>query len=328
MNYSFYGNEENNILIRDEKKKEIKRLGLLIGAAFICQVILQNLLYLAISEGLLSDEYKNDEVLDIALNIIYAIVGMLLPFYLFSGSMKKTSKAKEPLPLSSPKRKSEFILAVVAGLGFCMIASVCTSYITIFAEALGVTLLMPDTAMPSGISGFIITCVRTVVCAAITEELCVRGYIMGNLRAYGDGFAIGMSAVIFALMHGNLIQAPFALIAGGAIGYFTIKTGTMWTGIVIHALNNFISVCISYLSQTVPQRAANVISIFIIYAVIMVGTLAFFLFFVMTREKRLINRCPELSSFEKIKAFTLNPAIIISFAYMLYITSLYIKIGW
>lgn len=328
MDYSFYNDSQNTIFRAQEKKKEIKKLGLLIGAAFICQTLLQNLLYLAITEGLLSEEYKNNEVIDVSLNVIYAIVGMLLPFYLFGKAFKKTSKVNEPLPLNAPRIKSEFVLAVIAGVGLCMMASICTSYLTAFAEALGVTLLMPDTPLPQGLGGFVITCVRTVVCAAITEEICVRGYIMGNLREYGDSFAIAMSAIIFAIMHGNLIQAPFALIAGGAIGYFTIKTGTMWTGIVIHALNNFISVSISYLSQAVPERAANVISIFIIYATIMVGTLAFFLFFVMTREKRLTNKCRELTFMQKLGAFTLNPTMLISFAYMIYVTSLYVKIGW
>lgn len=326
MDYSFY-NSEDNVLLKKEKKKEIRKLGMLIGAAFICQVVLQNLLYLLINEAILGGKYKDNEILDTSLNIIYTIVGMLLPFYLFGKGMKKVSCVNEPLPLNAPKRKGEFLLAVIAGLGFCMIANIITSYITAFFELLGVTLLMPDVALPEGFSGFIITLVRTVICAAMVEEICVRGYIMGNLRAYGDSFAIAVSAIIFALMHGNLIQAPFALIAGAAIGYFTIKTGTMWTGIFIHALNNFISVCISYIAQTVPERAANVISIFVIYSVIMIGTLAFFLFFVMTRDKPLSGGCFQLSFMQKLGAVVLNPTMLISFAYMLYVTSLYIKIG-
>ena len=67
---------------------------------------------------------------------------------------------------------------------------------------------------------------------------------MGNLRKYGDKFALLASALVFAVMHGNLVQAPFALIAGFGLGYLSIKTGTIWTGIAIHAANNLISVIV------------------------------------------------------------------------------------
>ena len=78
---------------------------------------------------------------------------------------------------------------------------------------------------------------------------------MQPLRRYGDAFAVAASSVIFALMHGNLIQAPFALIAGVGLGYFVISTGSIWTGVVIHFLNNLFSVVISLVQSNTGQSA-------------------------------------------------------------------------
>lgn len=327
MDYYFNNGANDFYLVKEQKKKEIKKIGLLTGGAFISYILLQNLLSLLLVAFKLTDKYSNDTIFQSAVDTVLVIVSMLLPFHIFSKWMCKTSKVQEPLKLYAPKSKGEFILGVVAGSGLCMMASVATSYLTIILEVLGVKLTSPELSFPTGIGGFLITTIRIVVCAAMTEEICLRGYVMGNLRAYGDKFAIIMSALLFAVMHGNLIQAPFAFVSGLIIGYLTIKTGTMWTGIFIHAINNGVSVVISYMSEQIPERAANILSIFIIYALIMVGTLAFFLFFVMTREKNLKNPCCQLTLGEKCKAFILNPTMIITFAYMIYITSFYVEIG-
>ena len=161
----------------------------------------------------------------------------------------------------------------------------------------------------------------------MTEEIVMRGYVMGNLRAYGDKFAIIMSSVMFAAMHGNLVQAPFALIAGFALGYFSIKTGSLWTGIIIHALNNTISVVITYATEGLSEEKANMLAAVLIYGLIFVGALAFILFRMITKDRPLTDNCRALSLKEKCSAFILNPTMLLSFAYMLYITSFYIEIG-
>lgn len=326
MNY-YYNAPEGFYIHREEKKRQIKKLGLLIGGAFLLYVLLQNVLFILFELAGLTDLYKTDAVYQSAVDIVLICVSLPLPFYLLGKKMKKVSLVSEPLSLEKPESFFTSAMAVIAGVGVCMFANIITSYITVFMEVFGVHLKSPDIEMPSGITGMAITFIRVVVCAAMTEEIAMRGYVMGNLRAYGDKFAILMSSVMFAAMHGNLVQAPFALIAGFAIGYFSIKTGSIWTGIVIHAVNNGISVVITYASKYLSQAGANIVTSALIYGFIIVGILAFILFRMMTKENRLRDDCRILSLKEKCSAFIFNPAMIISFAYMIYITSLYIEIG-
>ena len=245
---------------------------------------------------------------------------MLVPFYFVAKKMKAVSGTVEPVPLRKPADSLTFILAVVAGIGFCMIANIVTSYLTVFISLFGVELSSPEIAMPGGAVGVTTSIIRVVIIAAIAEEIPLRGYVMGNLRKYGDKFAIFASALVFALMHGNLIQAPFALIAGFALGYLSIKTGTIWTGIAIHAANNFISTAISYAMDYLPEETVNTIYVFVLYGFIFFGMISMWLLKSRTADVKLSADSLGTTATEKMKAFILNPAMIIALGYMLYIT--------
>ena len=48
--------------------------------------------------------------------------------------------------------------------------------------------------------------VYSCLLAPVCEELCFRGMLLRRLRPWGDGFALCASALLFALVHGNLYQ--------------------------------------------------------------------------------------------------------------------------
>lgn len=309
---------------RQKNKNEIKKLGFYTGAALILQIVIQNVLSLFLDMMGLMEKYSNDGVYQNAVDIILVIVGLLVPFYFFGKKMKNVSGISEPLPLNKPCDKPSFILAVISGLGLCMLASVITSYFTIFISLFGIELTAPDVPMPKGTVGVITTLLRVVVLAAVSEEICLRGYVMGNLRKYGDKFAVIISATVFAVVHGNLIQAPFALVAGFAIGYFTVKTGTLWTGIAIHAANNFISTAVSYAMDFFPEEKVTLAYAFMLYGLIITGIITMKAFNKRNTDRKFYEDELAISMGEKVKAFFLNPAMIAAMGYMLYITTLFV----
>lgn len=309
---------------REMQKKEIKVLGLYTGFALLSQIILQNVLIYIMEFAGFTDKYLSDGIFQNASDIIIVLISFLLPYFFIGKKMKEVSLVQEPVPLGKPVDAVSFILAVIAGIGFCMMANIITSYFTIFISIFGVELSSPDIAMPKGFTGVLITVIRVVVIAAVTEELTLRGYIMGNLRKYGDKFAILASALVFAVMHGNLVQAPFALIAGFGLGYLCIKTGTIWTGIAIHAANNFISTAISYGTEILPEETINIFYVFVLYGFIIFGAVALWLLKSRGQLLRLHSDFLATTTPVKIKEFFLNPAMIIALGYMFYITMKYI----
>jgi membrane protease YdiL (CAAX protease family) len=328
MNFYNHYQDPEFYIKRQKSKDEIKKLGFYTGLALIFQIVIQNGLSIGLDIIGLLEKYDNDGAYQNAIDIILVVAGLIIPFYFIGKKMKDVSGISEPVPLNKPCNMSSFFLAVVAGTGLCMLASIITSYLTVFINLIGIELTAPDIPMPTGTTGIITSVLRVVVIAAVSEEICLRGYVMGNLRKYGDRFALLVSASVFAIIHGNLIQAPFALIAGFTIGYFTIKTGTLWTGIAIHGANNLISTVFSYLFDFYGEEKIALVYTFFIYGLIVIGIIAVKAFNRRNINIGLYEDPLAISTAEKVKAFFLNPAMIIAMAYMLYITSLYVGINF
>lgn len=77
------------------------------------------------------------------------------------------------------------------------------------------------------------------IVAPITEELIFRGYIQGTLSRFGKKFSILCSALLFGIFHGNLVQTPYAFLAGLLLGYVAAEYHIGWS-IAIHMFNNLV----------------------------------------------------------------------------------------
>lgn len=75
--------------------------------------------------------------------------------------------------------------------------------------------------------------------APVSEEILFRGYVLRTLRPYGKRFAIFGSALLFSLFHGNLLQIPYAFLAGLLLGYVTVEYSAGWA-VVLHVFNNLV----------------------------------------------------------------------------------------
>lgn len=312
---------------KELERKTLRRLGAYTGGAIILSVILQNAIILSLQLFGLYERYFSDAYFSSAVDILVVVVGMLLPFALFGRKMKKTSGIGQPLMLGGSDKKLLMLPAVIAGLGFCMLGNIINSYISAFFSSVNVELSSPEIPMAEGVSGIILTFFRVAITAAIVEELAFRGYVMGNLRFFGDGFAVAISAVVFALLHGNMVQAPFALMAGFALGYLSVKTGTIWTAVIIHLLNNSISTAVYYLSESYGQEQIIGLYALVLYGTILLGGVCFAVVSVGTRKAPLSEGASVLGTGEKIKAYFLNLPMLTAVGYMLFVTAEYINRG-
>lgn len=78
----------------------------------------------------------------------------------------------------------------------------------------------------------------------IHEEITSRGFFLTLLqKRYGVGLAIFFSAILFMMSHipfkgvNNISISNF--LAGIAFGYLYVKSGSIWTGLVVHVAHNF-----------------------------------------------------------------------------------------
>ncbi|MDD6022514.1 MAG: type II CAAX endopeptidase family protein [Oscillospiraceae bacterium] len=311
--------------LKFSQKQEIKRYGILAGAGIIGFLFMQELLSLLIPLLGLNELYKNDMLFRQASEMLITVISMCVSFLLVGKAEKKRTHY-EILPLGKPDSPLLAALAVPAGVALCLIGSYLTAYLTMFLEAIGLKLSSPDMAPPSSGFELVIYLMRLTIVAAVIEEISFRGVIMQPLRKYGNWFAIMMAAVIFGLAHCNLIQAPFAFVAGLAIGYFTIATNSLWTGILIHFFNNAISGVTSYIVESLDENTANIVSSAVVFTAIGIGLVCLALFFLRRGGVSVDNGANILTKGERVKAYCLNLPMILAFLAICWYTHFYISI--
>ncbi len=118
--------------------------------------------------------------------------------------------------------------------------------ISLAGEAIGTSIhwteWFNDSLVWGGPSDLVILFLEVVVLAPIFEEFIFRGIVFASLRRqFGWMLSAVLSAIIFAVVHG------YGLVGLGAVGWSGFlwawayeKTGSLWPGIMAHALNNFV----------------------------------------------------------------------------------------
>ncbi len=88
----------------------------------------------------------------------------------------------------------------------------------------------------------------TAVLPAICEETAHRGMLLKGLSPAGRMWAIVLSSVLFGLLHLNIEQVFYTTIIGFLVGYVASVTDTIYPAMIIHFMNNAISVVMGYSS--------------------------------------------------------------------------------
>ncbi|MCC8034370.1 MAG: CPBP family intramembrane metalloprotease [Rikenellaceae bacterium] len=90
----------------------------------------------------------------------------------------------------------------------------------------------------------------TIVMAPLLEEILFRGILQQNLTGgFGKLKGILMASAVFGLIHMIPQQAINAFFIGIILGYLYVRSGSLVTPIIIHALNNAIAFLVLILSR-------------------------------------------------------------------------------
>lgn len=106
--------------------------------------------------------------------------------------------------------------------------------------------------------------------APIMEEIIFRGLVLRHLQPYGKNFAIVMSAFLFGIFHGNLVQMPYAFLVGLVMGYVAVEYNIVWA-MVLHMINNL--VLGDLIGRVLPEMAGNLVLNLMIMACSLAGAI-------------------------------------------------------
>lgn len=85
---------------------------------------------------------------------------------------------------------------------------------------------------------FVLSFFALTLLPVVGEETALRGVLFSGSRKVSPVFAIVYSALIFALMHGNMTQLIHQFLLGLVMGYLVCVTHSIYASAVIHSANN------------------------------------------------------------------------------------------
>ena len=109
-------------------------------------------------------------------------------------------------------------------------------------EALG--LRRPSVELENNIAGLlIVACVLPAIC----EELVFRGTVAMSLANTRNKLgALAISGALFALFHANPAQTVHQFVLGAFLTLLVLRSGSLWTSVIVHLFNNVLVVVLSY----------------------------------------------------------------------------------
>lgn len=151
------------------------------------------------------------------------------------------------------------------------------------------------------------------ILAPVSEEILFRGYVLRTLRPYGKRFAIFGSALLFSLFHGNLLQIPYAFLAGLLLGYVTVEYSAGWA-LVLHVFNNLVlAEGLSRLTAGLPEMAAGMLQMVLFGAALLVS-----LAVLLTKRERIAQyRRGEWIDRRCVKCLLTNSGVLVLMAVMM-----------
>lgn len=135
------------------------------------------------------------------------------------------------------------VLAVTAGLGLAFplkeIAVLAADLVPAIAPEPGRALELARRLRIDGWADAIVVPLGLVAIPALAEELLFRGLVQPGLaRKLGDRPALVLSALLFGLVHLSPIAIVYATLAGLALGWLRMRTGSVLPSIALHGAVN------------------------------------------------------------------------------------------
>lgn len=320
MQQFFSQQEYETYQYKKSLKNDANKVGGILLIFFAVMTIMSVIVtYIPIFYGLIKngfDFYSLDLsfIEDTTFLMILSSVVSLVAF--FTVSIIYSIIAKQNLGYIYPVKRVGFkITALMCGFGLAVgfVANYVSNMLIAVFDFIGIDAYTDisyecDTALD-----VILFYVSVAVLPALVEEFAFRGVILGSLRKHSDSLAILVSGVMFGLMHGNFTQIPFALVVGLVLGYIAVKTNSLIPGIIIHFINNALSVTLTLISENdnfsdAVLYAANGIITFLVAAV---GIICFIILSTNYRSFFKLSSADDNISFkEKVLIVCKSPTLI------------------
>lgn len=298
------------------ERKEIRHLGNIFGLVISAFILLQLVCVWLLNVFGLEELYNNSALFQTCFGIVAVdLICIVIPF----GIMAYINRKKYTVDIIPTKKVSgkDMYLWVTFGMFCCIAANYAVGIVVAFFQALGHDPLQYETPEPDSFVTSIAIAIGTAVMPALCEEFGMRCCGLGLLRKHGKAFGVIAVSIVFGLMHANLVQFVFATLVGLILGYVTVKTDSIVPAVVIHLLNNSMSVVTSIAKHFAGVQTEDITVWFFVGWLVLGGISALILGFkgYFRKSERTISEPFQNTTGKKISVFFFVPGMIFPFLY-------------
>ena len=311
--------EENTVFDREAaEEKAIRSAGNKIGFSCLFYIIVSSLIGVVLSflfyqlfpffEPYLTD--SGYEIVDLLFSAVCYVLSLLLPFGLCLILTQTPLRVAFPFRMGHPAEK---IGGVFIGLGTAIVSGYITSAFSAVLMIFGIGIEEPAFFSPVTVPGKLLYVLIAAVLPAFLEEMIFRGIILQNLRRFGDETALFLSAFFFAVFHLNLSQIPYAFLMGLCLGYFVLRTGSLWAGILLHFCNNGLSLLWEFIDPLLSDRAFYLISYWYDAVLLLTALIALVVLIKKVPDSFVLKESEScLPVGKRLRIFLLSPGVLLS----------------
>lgn len=289
--------EKQIVVSQEYTRSKFKKLGF---ALILYSLIV---LYLPLFLEKILEKFKPEilENLNLYIGIYYIIVlfGTIVPFLIISKTFDtKFSDFFRKTNISFSDTRIEFLV-------FFTISSISIFIANGIANVLGVSMNLVfnvgAVASNTHFDNFLFAYMYIIACP-ILEEIAFRGCLLKSLARFGKKFAIIVSAIFYALAHGEFIEMIPAIIMGYLLGKIETKYHSVQPCIIMRILFNIL-IFILYL---VPDSFSFIVSIIFVFVYL------YTLFYSVRKKYTFVAIKSAQSILPTLKVLLTTPEIIIA----------------
>ena len=199
------------------------------------------------------------------------MLSFMLPVLLFRHLIRSKHYPYRPMQMSALPSPWIFLLLPATVAVIFSAARLNATFVNIVSYVpLSTEPLIPGTnPSPLGFE-WVLEVIALCVVPGFCEEFLFRGAIQTNLRPFGRGNAILISAFLFSMMHQNPAQILYTFVAGIFLGIVYEKTNSLLCCSVLHMFNNFMSTMEDMVYLGIDHVFRSTIAIYIFETVLFI----------------------------------------------------------
>ena len=232
----------NNIFKNGKKEFGFLDAGIAEFVYLVMQYLVIAVFYMAISLGLPSGGAVS-EIASFAIELCFVGTVLVVALSTKTNVFKATTIKTKP---TSNQVLFTILIAIIAYFGFSGLTNVFID----FLELVGYKSTSSSIDVGSWWK-YLIYIFTMAAVPAFCEEILFRGVIYQGLRKWSKTGAIFVSAALFMLMHGSPDQTVHQFVLGIVLAVVFNATGTIWCPMLLHFLNNFIALTLSFVLTSI-----------------------------------------------------------------------------